>query len=425
MQPPGGRAARGRGEANMRSTIRTTLITLLISGLFATGAALGQAGPALVNYQGVLRDNTDRPLTGSYNMVFYFMSAATSGVEIMIDSHTAAGGNAVTVTGGLFNVTLGGGTVTDGSGGGTYTSLTSVFKDYAAVYLKIVVNGEELSSRPRIVAAAYAMNADLVDGKHATDFSAAVHSHGGGDITSMVSNSDQVDGMHAAAFSSAVHTHTGSQITTAVSNSDMLDGMHESSFVNLGAGSQTKFGPFTADASAVASTYGITGRGSVGGGAFSSTSGSGAALLGFSNTGVQGKGSGAGGYFANDTDRCGASVGRNDYGIWRTASRPGDYSSTRTRAAWRTSPMETRESSPRAIRGRALRGRQQQRVRRDRIWRMGSRHTGIPPAGTSRIPTVAVTLSSATATSASRPTATVPAGISPMLTAAGTRMLRR
>ena len=43
---------------------------------------------------------------------------------------------------------LGSGNVIDGSGAGTYNSLANVFKDYGSVYLKIVVNGEELSSGP-------------------------------------------------------------------------------------------------------------------------------------------------------------------------------------------------------------------------------------------------------------------------------------
>ena len=88
---------------------RLPLLFLVVSLLLPTASATDP--PALVNYQGVLRDEADRPRSGAFDIVFRFMSLDVGGVEIMVDSHTAAGANAVTVTGGLFNVQLGGGTV--------------------------------------------------------------------------------------------------------------------------------------------------------------------------------------------------------------------------------------------------------------------------------------------------------------------------
>jgi hypothetical protein len=65
----------------------------------------------------------------------------------MVDQHTAAGANAVTVTGGLFDVPLGSGTITGSSG--TYTALDAVFQDYSGVWLEISI-GETLTPRTRI-----------------------------------------------------------------------------------------------------------------------------------------------------------------------------------------------------------------------------------------------------------------------------------
>jgi len=304
--------------------MKRTIPAVLVSVFIAAGVTLGQAvPPAFVNYQGVLRDNNDRPLTGSYDIVFHFMSASAGGTEILIDSHTSTGGNAVQVTGGLFNTTLGGGTITDGSGAGTYTSLSAVFRDYATVYLKIVVNGEELTGRPRLVSAAYALNSDLVDGKNASDFSAAVHSHPGTDITS------------------------------AVANSDMLDSQHASSFVNLGSTTQTKLGTFRADASSISGADGIVGIGAPGGffqdsgntsqsyvasagygidangteagGYFEDADGSGLAYVGYGNNGITAFGSLQGGYFADSDNSGRARAGFEDYGVYAWGNTSGGY----------------------------------------------------------------------------------------------------
>jgi hypothetical protein len=136
---------------------------LALAGLLldASGSRPAHAAtpPATVNYQGVLRDATDHPLSGTYDVVFRFMDAASAGNEIMVDQHTAANSNAVAVAIGLFNVALGSGTVSDGSGPGTYTSLDAVFRDYTNVWLEVRVGGETLSPRTPIQSAAYALNA--------------------------------------------------------------------------------------------------------------------------------------------------------------------------------------------------------------------------------------------------------------------------
>src|SRR5437867_1117809 len=124
------RSTRSFAPHKVRSTtsrprIRATAalaVTTLVMELFAAKGARAATPPTLVNYQGVLRDQNDKPLSGTYDMLFRLMDADTAGTEIMIEQHAAVTANAVTVSGGLFNVALGSGTVTDGSGAGTYTS---------------------------------------------------------------------------------------------------------------------------------------------------------------------------------------------------------------------------------------------------------------------------------------------------------------
>jgi hypothetical protein len=144
--------SRGRAAA-------TAPLVLLLVVLVATPGARAAVPPTLVNYQGVLRDQNDKPLSGTYDMLFRFMDADTAGNEILIEQHAAVTANAVTVSGGLFSVALGSGTITDGSGAGTYTTLDAVFRDYGSVWLEIRVGAETLSPRTRIQSAPYALNA--------------------------------------------------------------------------------------------------------------------------------------------------------------------------------------------------------------------------------------------------------------------------
>jgi hypothetical protein len=124
---------------------------------FLTAPAVAVTPPNLVNYQGVLRDASGNPLSGSHNMVFRFYDAPTAGQQLLIDEHLASGTGAVTVSGGLFSVALGSGTVVDGTGPGTYTSLGDVFRRLSAVYLEVQVGIETLNPRIRIVSSAYAL----------------------------------------------------------------------------------------------------------------------------------------------------------------------------------------------------------------------------------------------------------------------------
>src|SRR5262245_21383354 len=90
-------------------------------------SAVATSTPPLVNYQGVLRNGADAPLSGTFDMVFRFYGSAVGSNDIFVDTHTVASGAPVVVTGGLFNVQLGGGTLSDGAGPGVYTSLSDVF----------------------------------------------------------------------------------------------------------------------------------------------------------------------------------------------------------------------------------------------------------------------------------------------------------
>jgi hypothetical protein len=153
----------------MRFSLYLTPVALLILGL--CGAAVAGVEPSpFMNYQGVLRDASEAPLDGDYDMTFRFWDAETGGNEILVDAHLAAGTGDVPVSGGLFNVQMGSGAVSDGSGPGTYGSLDLVFGDHDEVWLAIEIEGEHLTPRIPLSSVAYALNADRLDGMDASDY---------------------------------------------------------------------------------------------------------------------------------------------------------------------------------------------------------------------------------------------------------------
>lgn len=132
---------------------------VVVLGFASPAASAAADPPALMEYQGVLRNSSNAPLTGAYDMTFRFFDAETGGDEVLVDRHLAANSQAVAVAGGLFAVGLGSGQVVDGSGPGLCLSLTDLFRDHDAVWLEVQVAAERLAPRTRVLASGYALNA--------------------------------------------------------------------------------------------------------------------------------------------------------------------------------------------------------------------------------------------------------------------------
>ena len=142
----------------------TLAISAIAAGILASGSVFAAQGPGQINYQGVLRDAAGKPRTGSFDMAFKFFDASTAGNELLDDRHEAAGSGAVTVTGGVFNAALGGGAIQDGAGPGVYQSLRDVFTRNDAVWLEIVVGGETLAPRAKLLSSAFTIASPGADG---------------------------------------------------------------------------------------------------------------------------------------------------------------------------------------------------------------------------------------------------------------------
>ena len=103
--------------------------------------------PKLINYQGMLANDSGEPLTGMYDITFKIHNAPSGGNMRWEETQTDVG-----VTDGLFNVILGGATV-----GG-------IDLDFSEEYwLEIWVESEQLSERLKFTSVGYAYRAMVAD----------------------------------------------------------------------------------------------------------------------------------------------------------------------------------------------------------------------------------------------------------------------
>jgi hypothetical protein len=353
-----------RGEGRIRESSETAisrvradpaksaalgLAAFVLAGvaLFATRSAFAASPPALVNYQGVLRDAADKPRNGTFDMTFHFFDAVTAGNEILVDAHTGGGG--VVVTGGLFNVALGSGTLSDGSGPGTYATLDQVFRDFSAVWMEVQVGAETLSPRIRVQAEPYALNASNLQGKPAAGFidtssgaqTKAGHLVGNGGVEGNDSSLSGVgvQGMGGSAggvfadSSIATVSHLGYNYFDGISH--YYYGVHGSGttaggwFQNPSTGSSALVaygstgGYFTGSAGDYAEA-GLPGYGIIASGSTTGVYATGSlGLFGSGVQGVSGYGSSKGGSFANSSNSVDLATG--SYGVYSTGSFTGGF----------------------------------------------------------------------------------------------------
>jgi hypothetical protein len=117
----------------------------------ATARGIDSPSATLFSYQGQLLDAAGDPVAGSADMTFRLYHQETDGTAFWTEAHT--GGNAVSVSNGLFHVLLGSLVPIDPA------DLT------ADVYLELEVNGETLAPRELFTSVVYAVEAGtLPDG---------------------------------------------------------------------------------------------------------------------------------------------------------------------------------------------------------------------------------------------------------------------
>lgn len=137
----------------MKRTCLLSLIIVLFSGLLvATGAA---SGPGLINYQGLLKDSSGDPLTGTVSVTFKIYDAATGDNILWQETHTD-----VSVSDGQLSVILGQGTPPAEIGDEVFES--------AERWLGVTIGGDpEITPRTRLVSVPYSHRVNTVEGAEA------------------------------------------------------------------------------------------------------------------------------------------------------------------------------------------------------------------------------------------------------------------
>lgn len=163
-----------RGRRLVRTTARSAF-TVACMVLIATASLLSEwsvvfaaTPPNILSYQGRILNSNGVPVANaSANMQFRLFDALAAGTCLWSnDSSTCVSDAdiAVTLTDGLFSENLG------DTGDGYAAIADTVFADNASVFLEVEIEGEVLSPRKRVTSAAYAMNANTLDGFDSADF---------------------------------------------------------------------------------------------------------------------------------------------------------------------------------------------------------------------------------------------------------------
>ncbi len=226
---------------------------ILVAALSTLCAALPQAmaaAPGLINHQGYITDDAGTPIDGDREMWFLFYDQEIGGSEIWSE-----GPMTVPVTGGIFHVVL-----------GQTTPITPAHLA-GSRWLEVIVDGEYLEPRERIVSCVFAIeagNADTLDGADAADLEesaeidADVEAHAAddaahhkktttfADLTDAATDAQVPDDITIAFAATAGHsqsagsadyaTSAGSAGTagyaTSAGDADTVDGQDSSSFAD-------------------------------------------------------------------------------------------------------------------------------------------------------------------------------------------------
>jgi hypothetical protein len=137
------------------------MVCALLSYIIPSHAYASVGINTQIPFTGTLKDSAGATISGTYDMVFTIYDTASGGTVLWVGTYTVGNGNPVTVTSGTFQTML-------GSGAGN--ALTLDFND-DAYYLGVKIGTDpEMVPRERLGASGYAINADTVDGLHASSF---------------------------------------------------------------------------------------------------------------------------------------------------------------------------------------------------------------------------------------------------------------
>jgi len=131
--------------------MKKLLVFLVLGAIFTSAVVVSVTVPAEIpheiNYQGMLTDDEDNPLNGSYDILFKIYNHPSSGSMQWSETQTG-----VSVDNGLFSVAL-----------GSVTPILLSFYEVDQYWLDITVEGEHMPSRVNFASVAFAYRAQKSD----------------------------------------------------------------------------------------------------------------------------------------------------------------------------------------------------------------------------------------------------------------------
>lgn len=164
-------------------------VFLVLVGVCLFASASAQA-PSLISYQGKVVGSDGIPVTGAHGLQFDIYSSPTGGTSLWTETHLS-----VTITAGLFNVTL----------GETTPFGVGLFDSNPELWLEVTLDGSETFSRVRLFSVPFAIQAQAAEALMGVTATAAqlnelvgggattLHSHAPGDA-------DTLDTLDSAQF---------------------------------------------------------------------------------------------------------------------------------------------------------------------------------------------------------------------------------
>ncbi|MBC8414012.1 right-handed parallel beta-helix repeat-containing protein [bacterium] len=208
----------------MNKAMKALVALLIAVSLFLSPAISSAQVPQTINYQGYLTDDLGAPVNGFFDVFFELYDSETLGASQWSETQN------VEVIQGVYNVTLGQINPIAVSMSSTLWFEVAIDEDGSTT----IEPGEIMSPRQKLSAVPFAINADRLDGLDSADFAASVHEHGGDEITTGTIDQFIIDSA-IARDNEIMPTVLANDGPASGLNADLLDGKHASEFGDIQA----------------------------------------------------------------------------------------------------------------------------------------------------------------------------------------------
>nr|MBC8412047.1 hypothetical protein [bacterium] len=199
-----------------------TIFVLLASLVLVPAVSIAQI-PEEVNYQGYLTD-AGGPVNGFFDVFFQIFDSSVDGNSLWSETQN------IEVVEGIYNVTLGAVSPLNITLDAAVWLQVAIDENGSATIEPL----EILSPRQKFSAVPFAINAHRLDGLDSTDFAASTHEHNGSEVSSNMVSQFRIDSAIARDSEIMPEVLLNDGPNSGL-NADLLDGKHASDFGDIQA----------------------------------------------------------------------------------------------------------------------------------------------------------------------------------------------